>query len=46
MHLEIDEVIAHDEKVVTRFTNSGTNVERFLTNRAVTEAVRRIAEPE
>ena len=30
MHLEIHEVIAHDDKVVLRFTNSGTNVGSFM----------------
>jgi steroid delta-isomerase-like uncharacterized protein len=32
MHLEIHELIAHDDKVVARFTNSGTNVGPFLNN--------------
>ncbi len=26
MHLEIHELIAHGDKVIVRFTNSGTNV--------------------
>ena len=30
MHLEIHELIAHDDKVVARFTNSGTNIGPFL----------------
>jgi predicted ester cyclase len=30
MHLEIHELIAHDDKVIARFTNSGTNVGPFL----------------
>jgi predicted ester cyclase len=30
MHLEIHELIAHDDKVIARFTNSGTNIGRFL----------------
>jgi limonene-1,2-epoxide hydrolase len=30
MHLEIHELIAHDDKVVVRFTNSGTNIGSFL----------------
>lgn len=30
MHLEIHELIAHDDKVVARFTNSGTNIGSFL----------------
>jgi predicted ester cyclase len=32
MHLEIHELIAHDDKVVARFTNSGTNIGPFLNN--------------
>jgi hypothetical protein len=32
MHLEIHELIAHDDKVVARFTNGGTNVGPFLNN--------------
>ena len=32
MHLEIHELIAHRDKVVARFTNSGTNVGPFLNN--------------
>jgi predicted ester cyclase len=32
MHLEIHDVIAQDEKVVVRFTNSGTNVGDFMGN--------------
>jgi predicted ester cyclase len=32
MHLEIHELIAHGDKVVARFTNSGTNVGHFLGN--------------
>ena len=35
MHLEIHEVIAKDDKVVVRFTNSGTNVGPFM-NRPAT----------
>jgi steroid delta-isomerase-like uncharacterized protein len=30
MHLEIHELIAHEDKVVARFTNSGTNIGPFL----------------
>lgn len=30
MHLELDDLIAHDDKVVARFTNSGTNTGAFL----------------
>jgi steroid delta-isomerase-like uncharacterized protein len=30
MRLEIHELIAHDDKVVARFTNSGTNIGPFL----------------
>jgi steroid delta-isomerase-like uncharacterized protein len=30
MHLEIHEVIARDDKVILRFTNSGTNVGPFM----------------
>jgi predicted ester cyclase len=32
MHLEIHEVIANGDKVVLRFTNSGTNVGPFMGN--------------
>ena len=32
MHLEIHEVIASGDKVVLRFTNSGTNVGAFMGN--------------
>ena len=32
MHLEIHEIIATGDKVVLRFTNSGTNVGPFLGN--------------
>ena len=32
MHLEIHELITHDDKVIARFTNSGTNVGPFLNN--------------
>jgi predicted ester cyclase len=32
MHLEIHELIAHDDKVIARFTNSGTNNGPFLNN--------------
>jgi predicted ester cyclase len=32
MHLEIHEVIASGDKVVLRFTNSGTNVSTFMGN--------------
>jgi predicted ester cyclase len=32
MHLEIHELIAHDDNVIARFTNSGTNVGPFLNN--------------
>jgi predicted ester cyclase len=32
MHLEIHELIAHDDKVIARFTNSGTQVGPFLNN--------------
>ena len=32
MHLEIHEVITHSNKVVARFTNSGTNIGPFLNN--------------
>ena len=34
MHLTIHEVIAADDKVVLRFTNSGTNVAEFMGNPA------------
>lgn len=34
MHLEIHDVIARDDKVVVRFTNSGTNVGAFMGNPA------------
>ena len=34
MHLEIHELIAHDDKIVARFTNSGTNVGPFMNNPA------------
>ena len=34
MHLEIHELIAHGDKVVARFTNSGTNTGPFLNNPA------------
>ena len=34
MHLEIHELIAHEDKVVARFTNSGTNVGPFMNNPA------------
>jgi predicted ester cyclase len=32
MHLDIHDVIAKDDKVVLRFTNSGTNVGPFMNN--------------
>jgi predicted ester cyclase len=32
MHLEIHELIADGDKVVVRFTNSGTNIGAFLNN--------------
>ena len=32
MHLEIHELIAHNDRVIARFTNSGTNVGPFLGN--------------
>ncbi len=32
MHLEVHEIIARDDKVVLRFTNSGTNVGPFMNN--------------
>jgi predicted ester cyclase len=32
MHLEVQELIAHEDKVIARFTNSGTNVGSFLGN--------------
>jgi predicted ester cyclase len=31
-HLEIHELIAHGDKVIVRFTNSGTNIGPFLNN--------------
>jgi acetyl esterase len=34
MHLDIHEIVAHDDKVVVRFTNSGTNVGPFMGNPA------------
>src|SRR5262245_64250283 len=30
MHLEIHDIIARDDKVVVRFTNSGTNIGPFM----------------
>ena len=32
MHLEIRELIAHGDKVIARFTNSGTQIGPFLNN--------------
>jgi predicted ester cyclase len=34
MHLEIHDVIAAGDKVVLRFTNSGTHVDQFMGNPA------------
>lgn len=34
MRLEIHEIVARDDKVVVRFTNSGTNVGPFMSNPA------------
>jgi predicted ester cyclase len=37
MHLEIHDVIAGGDKVVLRFTNSGTNVGPFMNNPATSK---------